>query len=206
LLGAAAVTILYVLLNAAFLFAVPRELLVNKVEIGYIVAKSLFGNAAGDILSVVIALLMISTVSVMIFIGPRVIHKMGKDFSSLAFFSKLTTRHVPATAVWFQGALTLVFIVTSTFDQVLVYSAFSLLVVTMMTIFGIFVARRSAGPPPEYKMKFYPLAPIIFLVVNTFVLVYTSLDRPRESVIGLGIVLIGIPFYYIARRGGNSRS
>jgi basic amino acid/polyamine antiporter, APA family len=205
LLGTAIVTVLYAFMNAAFLFAVPRDLLLGKVEIGYLVATALFGKTAGDVLSLIIAGLMISTVSVMIFIGPRVIHKMGKDFSSLAFFGKLNSRHVPATAVWFQGALTLLFIVTSTFDQVLVYSAFSLLIVTMLPVFGIFVARWKQSGQPEYKMKFYPGAPIIFLVVNFFVLLYTGLDRPLESAIGLGIVLAGVPFYYIAKRGATNR-
>src|SRR4029077_9223805 len=91
LLGTGVVTILYVLMNAAFLFAVPRAQLTGKVEIGYIVATEMFGKAAGDVLSVVIAILMISTVSVMVFIGARVIHKMGNDFSSLAFFGTLTS-------------------------------------------------------------------------------------------------------------------
>jgi len=193
-------------MNAAFLFAVPRAQLTGKVEIGYIVATEMFGKAAGDVLSVVIAILMISTVSVMVFIGARVIHKMGNDFSSLAFFGTLTSKHVPARAVWFQGALTLLFIVTSTFDQVLVYSAFGLLLTTMVTIVGIFVARWRSVGRPEYVMKFYPIAPIIFLVVNGFVLLYTGLDRPLESAIGLGIVLAGIPFYYIARNQPTGKS
>lgn len=200
LLGTALVTVLYVLMNAAFLFAVPREQLVGKVQIGYVVATGLFGEAAGDILSVIIAVLMISTVSVMIFIGSRVINKMGADFSSLAFLGRTTTGHVPATAVWFQGTLTILFIVTSTFDQVLVYSAFSLLVNTMMTVMGIFLARKRNSGQPEYKMKLYPVAPIVFLIINAGVLVFTIQDRPMESLIGLLIVLTGVPFYFLARR------
>jgi APA family basic amino acid/polyamine antiporter len=199
ILGTLLVTALYVLINAAFLLAVPQESLAGKVEIGFIVATAVFGTAAGNILSVVIALLMISTVSVMIFIGPRVIHKMGEDFSSLGFFGRRNARHVPVSAVWFLGVITLLFIVTSTFEQVLVYSAFSLIVVTMMTVSGIFVARKKDAGQPEYKMKFYPAAPLIFLAVNSAVLIYVFIDRPLESVIGLGIVVAGIPFYYLAK-------
>jgi APA family basic amino acid/polyamine antiporter len=200
LLGPALVTVLYVLMNAAFLFALPREQLAGKVHIGFIVATGLFGETAGDVLSVVIGLLMISTVSVMIFIGARVINRMGSDFSSLAFFGRVTTRHVPATAVWFQGALTVLFIATSTFDQVIIYSGFSLLIATMVTVFGIFFARNRNAGDPKYKMKLYPLAPIVFLAINAWILVYTVQEKPFESMIGLLIVLVPIPVYFLAKR------
>ena len=97
---------------------------------------------------------------------------------------------------WLQGAITLAFIVTSTFDQVLVYAAFSLILNTMMAVFGIFIARVKNIGQPVYKMKFYPLAPALFLVVNAFILIYVFMDKPMESLVGLGIMLTGIPLYY----------
>jgi len=194
--GTLLVTVLYTLLNAAFLYAVPQSALAGKVEVGYVVATAVFGDAAGDVISMVIGLLMISTVSVMVFIGARVIHKMGEDFSSLSYFRRTNSKSVPATAVWFQGTITLAFVITSTFDQVLIYSAFSLILNTMMAVFGIFVARIKNIGQPVFKMRLYPLAPILFLVVNLFIVIYVFLDKPLESIIGLGIVLMGIPFYY----------
>jgi APA family basic amino acid/polyamine antiporter len=200
LMGTGLVMILYVLIHVAFLAAVPKESLVGKVEIGFIVAAEVFGPAAGNAISLMIAILMISTVSVMVFIGPRVTHKMGEDFPSLAYFGRKTSKEVPAVAVWFQGVITLLFIITSTFEQVLVYSAFSLIVVTMMSVSGIFIARMRNTQRPAYMMRFYPAAPALFLLINACVLVYVFIDRPLESVIGLGIVLLGIPLYYLANR------
>jgi APA family basic amino acid/polyamine antiporter len=199
LMGTGLVMILYVLIHAAFLAAVPKESLVGKVEIGFIVAAEAFGPAAGNVISIMIALLMISTVSVMVFIGPRVTHKMGEDFPSLSYFGRKSSREVPAVAVLFQGLITLLFIVTSTFEQVLVYSAFSLTVVTMMSVSGIFIARMRKTARPAYMMRFFPVAPMLFLLINAFVLIYVYIDRPLESLIGLGIVLAGIPLYFLAR-------
>lgn len=198
-LGTLVVLVLYTLINAAFLYAVPQPDLAGKIEVGHVAATKVFGPQAGSMVSFVIALLMISTVSVMVFIGARVLHKMGEDFPSLSYFNRKSTNHVPVTALWFQGAITLTFIITSTFDQVLIYSAFSLIIITMMTVFGIFVARRKDLGRPQFRMKLYPVAPIIFLAVNLFVLIYVFVDKPVESLIGMGIVLAGIPFYYLLK-------
>jgi APA family basic amino acid/polyamine antiporter len=199
--GTSLVTVLYALLNLAFLYAVPQQAIAGKVEIGHIVAVSVFGDSAGDLISLTIGLLMISTVSVMVFIGARVIHKMGEDFSSLSFFNRMSSKSVPVTAVWLQGAITLAFIISSTFDQVLVYSAFCLILNTMMAVCGIFVARARKIGQPVFTMKFYPLAPILFLALNSFILIYVFIDKPVESLVGLGIMLAGIPFYYALSRG-----
>lgn len=201
LLGTAIVTILYAVINLAFLYIVPQAELAGKVEIGYVVATQLFGVSVGKLVSVIIAVLMISTVSVMVFIGPRVIFRMGEDFPLLGWFNKKSEGHVPVRAVLFQGLITVLIILTSTFDQVLIYAAFCLISITMLTVFGIFVVRRRQRNSEynNFKIALYPLAPLFFLVVNACILLYVFIDKPSESLVGLGIVLTGIPFYFLFR-------
>ena len=199
-LGTSLVTVLYVLLNFVFLYTVPAQDMAGQVEVGFLSGSVIFGDAGGEVMSLFIALLLVSTVSALIYLGPRVTQTMGEDIRALRWLAVTSERGIPVNSVLFQTGLALLFIYTSTFDQVLVYAGFTLILSTMLTVAGVFVLRwRRPEVDRPYTTWGYPVTPLLFLAANGWILAYVLIDRPLESLIGLGIVAVGGALYLASR-------
>jgi len=194
--GTALVMFMYVLLNYIFLYTAPISSLEGQVEIGYISAIEIFGVTGGKIMGLTISLLLISTVSAMVFAGPRVMQVMGEDIKFFHFLS-IKRNDIPRNAVIFQGVLTLIFIFSSSFDQALTFAGFTLSLVTFLTVAGVFVLRiRKPELDRPFKIPGYPVTPIIFLVLVGWTLIFILRDKPTESIAGLLTVFAGLVIYF----------
>jgi APA family basic amino acid/polyamine antiporter len=201
LAGTALVLVLYVLLNYVFLYTVPASEMANQVEVGYLSGRAIFGAIGGQVMAVSIALLLVSTVSAMVFLGPRITQAMGEDIPALRVLATTNDEGIPVLAVVFQAVIALAFIYTSTFEQVLIYAGFTLTLMTSLTVAGVFVLRvRRPGLARPYRTWGYPVTPALFLLLNAWVLVYVFIDKPSESLVGLGIVAVGVALYIVSRR------
>jgi APA family basic amino acid/polyamine antiporter len=206
LTGTALVTVLYVLLNYAFLKVAPLTALAGKPEVGYVAASFIFGSTGGNLMGLTIALLLISTVSAMVFAGPRVVQTMGEDLYALRFLAKKNERNIPLNGIWFQTILTVILIVTSSFEAVLTYSGFVLSLFTFFTVLGLFILRwKNPDLPRPYKTWGYPVTPIIFLSLTVWTLWFIFRDKTTESLYGLGTVLLGGLVYWFAIRGKEAK-
>jgi APA family basic amino acid/polyamine antiporter len=153
LLGTLAVTVAYILLNYIFLYTVPvGELAAEQMkdfntplEVGYLSANKIFGTAIGKTMGLMIALLLISSISAMIFAGPRVTQVMGEDLPLLKKLAVRNTKGIPVFAILLQSTISLILILTASFDTVLFYIAFTLDIFTFSTVLGIFVMRSRRG-------------------------------------------------------------
>jgi APA family basic amino acid/polyamine antiporter len=198
--GTALVTVLYVLLTAVFLYTVPASEMAGEVEVGYLSGRVIFGDVGGQVMSLFIALLLVSSVSAMVYLGPRVTQAMGEDTRALRWLATTNDRGVPVNSVLFQMALSLLFIYTSTFEQVLIYAGFTLTLSMMLTVAGVFVLRwRMPEVERPYTTWGYPAPPILFLALNTWILAYVFIDRPFESFVGLGVIAVGALLYLGSR-------
>jgi len=196
--GAAIVLLLYVLLNYVFLYTVPMADLAGKVEIGFLSAINIFGNTGGEMMSMLIALLLVSTVSAMVFVGPRISMTMGEDMPVLRLLARKSPGGIPVNAILFQMIVTLVFIYTSSFEQVLIYAAFMLTFFTSLTVFGVFVLRITKPELPRpYRTWGYPITPGIYVLLNVWIMVYVIIERTTETLIGIGIAAAGLILYFI---------
>jgi APA family basic amino acid/polyamine antiporter len=204
LLSTFLVLVLYAGLNYIFLYTVPIPELAGKVEIGFLAGSKLFGPAAANALSLLIAALMVSTISAMIFVGARITQVMGEDYPVLRVLSRWSPMHTPVNAILFQTGITLLFIYTSSFEQVIVYASFTLMLLTTLTVAGVYVLRRrQPNLPRPYKTWGYPVTPAVFLLANAWIMGYVLLERPLESAIGLGIIASGAVVYYLNSRLTN---
>ena len=196
ILGTAIVLVCYVLLNFTFLYVAPMEAMVGKLEIGYIAAQHVLGDSGAAVMGIVLALLLVSTVSAMILAGPRVLQVIGQDFPAFRMLARTNAHDVPHVAITAQSLLSLVFILSASFESILVFAGFTLGINTFVTVFGTFVLRRTQ-PDLErpYRTPFYPLPPIIFLGFTGWTLSYILLNRPVEGLLGLGIIFSGALFY-----------
>ncbi|KUG08263.1 amino acid permease [Solirubrum puertoriconensis] len=198
LIGTGAVALLYVLLNYVFLRTTPINVLAGQVEIGFLSANQIFGVAVGQLMGLLIALLLVSTVSSMIFAGPRIVQTMGEDLPALRWLAHRSRRGLPVRATLFQAFLTLLFIVSGTFEAVLVYAGFVLNLFTFLTVLGLFVLRwRQPELPRPYRTWGYPLTPLLFLALNAWTLIFLLRDQTLESLLGLATVMLGLVIYAI---------
>jgi APA family basic amino acid/polyamine antiporter len=208
LLGTLIVSFLYILLNIVFLYVAPQgELAVQSdykvVEVGFVAANHIFGLAGGKIIALVIAVLLVSTVSSMIIAGPRVTMVMGEDIFLFRAFAKKNRNGIPSRAVIFQSLISLYFIYASTFDEVIKYIGFTLSLFTFLTVLGIFILRmrqKTAPPTYSYRTWGYPVTPILFLLLISWMLIYGFIYQPRPSIEGLITVACGLVIYFINKK------
>ncbi len=198
LTGTLVVTLLYVALNFIFLYAAPVADLQGQVEVGLIAAKAAFGEVGGRFTGLVLALLLISTVSAMLMAGPRVLQVMGQDFHILRSISRVNEDGIPTTAIVIQSALAILFILTASFESVLLFAGFTLALNSFVTVLGVFVLRwRQPGLERPYRTFLYPLPPLIYLALMGWTLGFVLVNRPVEGLFGLGVIVSGLVIYWL---------
>lgn len=198
--GSLIVSILYITIQLVFLHQVPIELLKGKIEIGQIVAVALFGTVGGQIVSTVIALMLVSSISAMTWVGPRVTQTMATDYALWKVLRHTNKNGIPIRATWFQAFIAGVMIWTGSFDQILVYSGFILQLFVTLTVAGVFLMRKNNHGGEGYRSPFFPLMPIAFLIPSIWILAYLVFNQTTESLIGLLILAIGTITYLINHR------
>ncbi len=203
-LGTGLVLVLYVGLNWAFLAAAPVSELAGQVEVGHIAAEKIFGNTGGQLMSAMLCIALVSTISAMTWAGPRVTQVMGEDFAFFRAFAKTHEGGSPRRAILLQTAIVFVLLLTATFEVVLVYAQFTLVLFSFLTVLGVFWLRRKAPELPRpYKTWGYPLTPLLFLAISLVTMGHTLVTRPGESLAGLATVAVGSLIYWLLpSRGG----
>lgn len=195
IIGTSLVSLLYICLNLVFLKHNSLDNIQGELEIGQITAISLFGSTGGELMSFGIALLLISSVSAMIWAGPRVTQVMGEDHSLWKWFSIKSTRGLPLRAIWLQALISIGLVLTGTFEQVIIYSGFVLQLFSALAVAAVFVIRRRGDDQKGFKSPFYPLPQFVFLIFSLWVLVYLIVAQPLESGLGMINILLGFLLY-----------
>ncbi len=198
--GTAIVTVLYVLLNAAFLYTAPQAEMVNEIEIGYISAKGIFGDMGARLAGGMMALMLISTVSAMTLAGPRALQAIGEDFPALGFLGRVNKSGMPRNAIWFQSLIALILIVTTSFKFIVIFAGALLAFNSFLAVLGLFVLRwREPELPRPFKVWGYPIVPIIYLAITGFTLFYVSKEEPGKVLFAAGIIAAGFVFYLLSQ-------
>ncbi|MDO7876781.1 amino acid permease [Hymenobacter sp. ASUV-10] len=204
LAGTGLVLLLYVGLNYVFLRSTPLEGLKGQLEVGFVAATSLFGPTVGRLMGGVIAVLLVSTISSMIFAGPRIVQTMGEDLPALGFLAHKSPAGIPVRALLLQTVITLAFILKPSFKEVLVYAGFVLNLFTFLTVLGVFVLRwRRPELVRPYRAWGYPVTPLLFLLLSGWTLFFILRDKPYESLYGLLTLGVGALVYFVARHLGR---
>jgi len=199
--GTLVVMLLYVALNAVFLRSASMASLVGRVEVGFIAAQAAFGEIAADFTGLVMASLLISTVSAMTIAGPRVLQVIGQDFAAFRRLAAVNKDGIPSTAIYIQSAVALIFIITSSFDSILVFAGFATALNTFFAVLGLFVLRwREPDLPRPFKTIAYPLPPLVYLSLTGWTLAYVLKNRPVEGAFALGLIAVGFVLYFVSKR------
>ena len=198
LAGTLIVLLLYLALNAVFLRTAPLDQLSGQLQVANISGRYIFGEVGGRIVAAMICIGLISSISAMMRIGPRVMMTMGEDIPAINVFARKSTSGAPAYAILFQVAVATVMLLSGGFEQVLDFIQFALLFCSFFTVLGVIKLRITRPDLPRpYRAWGYPVTPIVFLLVNGFMMYYLLTNRPWESLLGMLIMISGLLIYAI---------
>ena len=207
--GTLVVMLLYIGVNAAFMRTTPIPEMVGKQQVALVAGTHIFGEAGGRVMALFICLGLISTVSAMMWIGPRVTVAMGEDLRMLSWLARKNSRGIPVNATLTQFVVVNIMLLRAEFQQVVNYVQFALTVCTTLTVAGVFVLRwRRPELPRPYRVWGYPVTPLIFLTIEFWMMsnLLTNASTRIPSLLGLGTALLGLVIYFLSPKTAPASS
>ena len=205
LAGTLIVLLLYVALNAVFLHTAPIDKLAGQLDVARISGTYIFGETGGRIVSGMICFGLISSISAMMWIGPRVMMTMGEDIPVFRVFARKSTGGAPAYAILFQVAVASLMLFTRSFEAVLDFIQFALLFCSFFTVLGLIKLRITRPELPRpYRAWGYPVSPVVFLLVTLFMMYYLATDRPLQSFSSILIMISGLLIYAVFHKRADA--
>lgn len=201
-LGTATCTALYLLVNAGFINALGVSAIRGAHDVAGSAARQIFGPGAGFVVTGLIVVAVLSSLQASILIGPRIYHAMAEDGLFPARIARLSARsRVPVDGLIAQGVLSCALLVSGRFEALLDFTTFALCLFSIICVVAVPVLRVRR---PELQRTFmtpgYPWTPALFVLGNGWVLVSLLSSGAKSAFVGLGIVLTGVPAYFVFRR------
>lgn len=200
--GTAAVVVLYLLVNLAYVRALPMNRMAGMTRVGEGAAEALLGPSGGRIVTGLIAVSMLGCLAATILYASRLYVPMAEDGVFFEAAGRVDpARHTPAGALWLQGAWSALLAVTGGYRALYTWVTFAAVLFHLATGTALFVLRRTR-PDAErrYRTWGYPVVPALFLLASLALTVATLFQSPVESGLGLIIVASGVPAWLWWRR------
>lgn len=188
------VSIVYVLFQLVLLKNASATQLQGKEEVTFIAFDNLLGAAGGKWVSIFIAIQLVATISSYLWVGPRVTWAMARENRLWKSVSKKNKHGIPVAAVWLHVLIAILLTLTGSFEKILLYAGFVLQLMASLTVATSLMLTRKCAD--SFKSPFKPVLQIVFLLFNAWVLLFTLMDRPKESLIGLAVLGVGCIVYY----------
>ncbi len=199
--------VLYVAVNAVFLYSTPLATLANpSLVVAHIAGVQIFGEAGARIVSVLICVGLVANVSGMMWVGSRVTEAMGTNYPKLSFFGRVSETRVPYVALLFQFAIVFTFLFCKP-AEIVNYVSSVLWFWSLITVLGLVVLRfREPHLARPYRTWGYPVTPIVYATITAFCLYTNCSLHPMQSAVGAATVLLGIPLYlWVNRKAPTER-
>lgn len=202
ILGTLGVTVLYVLVNYIYLYALPVQEAAGVVRIAEKACNALFSGTYAALITGIVIISIFGSINGSILAGPRVFYAMAKD---KLFFKKVAQVHpryrTPGFAILIQAVWAFLLALSGTFTQLLTFCIFAAIMFWIAAAAAVFTLRKKYPELPRpYKTPGYPVIPALFIMASVGILINTLIESPVESLAGIGITLIGIPVYYLWKK------
>jgi APA family basic amino acid/polyamine antiporter len=156
----------------------------------------LFGRAGGLIFSLIVVVSVLGSVTAVVMSAPRVYFAMARDGLFVPAVAVLHERfETPARAIGLQAVLASVLVIYGNFKQIVSYFIFVVVVFIGLSVIALFKFRREDSSDVSYLTPFYPLTPVVFLVMLLGLLFLLASDNPKHAFLGVGVVALGLPVY-----------
>jgi APA family basic amino acid/polyamine antiporter len=200
--GVTVITVVYIITSAAFIYLVPLEQATSAETFAAQAGEVLFGPMGGHVLSGIVIIAVLGSLAAVVMSAPRVYFAMARDGLFIPAAAAIHPRfQTPARAIAIQAALASTLVLVGTFTTIISYFVFVVVIFIALTVAALFVLRRKTPAAIIYRTPGYPLTPIIFLLLIALLLVLLGGHNPREAILGVGVVALGLPVYYLLFRG-----
>jgi len=205
-LGTGAVVLLYLALNALYLYALPPAELAGLLSQGKgltdVVAQRLFGGVTGTLLALLTIVSIAASISAMVLAGPRVYYAMARDGVFPHAVARVHPRfHTPAIAIATQAAWSSVLVLSGTLAGLVNYTGFAVMLFAGVAVMAVFVLRwREPSVSRPFSAWGYPFAPAIFVMASLFMVGYNLYTNQFGERWGLAVIAAGLPLYFVFAR------
>jgi len=197
IVGTLFVTMVYVLINFVFLKHASILSLVNQEDVASIAAKGFLGMNGAKWVSFFIALQLIATISGYLWIGSRVSFATSKENKLWGFMNK-SRNEIPYLALWVHACIAILIILTGEFEQIFIYASFLLQIlstIAVATVFTVPSLKRQI-----FKRDYFWVFPTVFLAFGMYICYFTFIAHPKESIVGLSTILVGLVLYFFDKK------
>lgn len=199
--GVSLVIVLYMAINAVYIYAVPVTEMKGALRMSEVATTALFGYKTSALITAIITISILGALNVVTMIGPRIYYAMARDG---VFFQRLTYVHpefnTPTKAIMLQALWSCLLILTNTWGTLFTYVSVVITLFSAFTIGSVIVLRwKRPDLKRPYKVWGYPVVPLLFVLVHLWIVWGSVTQKPKESLIGLFIVCLGIPAYLLWR-------
>ena len=202
LYGTLLITLIYMLVNWLYLYALPIDAMSGVVTIAERAGSALFGPTSAGLISAMVLVSVFGALHGSIIVGARVYYAMARDGLFFRRAGHVSPRFLtPGPAILFQAIWACVLTVSGTFEQLFTFVMFITILYWVAATAAVFTLRRKRPDLPRpYRAWGYPVVPAIFIIASMGILLTTLIERPVESGIGLLLLLSGLPAYFIWTR------
>jgi APA family basic amino acid/polyamine antiporter len=201
MIGTGVTVALYLALNALYLRVVPQDKFTGTMAVGEVAAERLFGSAAGVLFAVVAIVIILSSLSAMTTAGPRVYFAMARDGVFVPAAARVHPRYrTPAFAIVAQAVWSSLLVLSGTFEQLLTYTGFGVILFSALAVLSLFFVRRTATQSAVFRAWGYPWAPALFCIVGFAIVLNTIREAPGVASAGLVVMAAGVPMYWWVKR------
>lgn len=199
LLGTGLVVVLYLLVNLAYLYVLPIDEMAGSKLVAADAASKIFGTMGAAIISALVMLSAFGALNGSTMTGPRILYAMADDG---LFFRPIALVHpkyqTPWAAITLTSGLGIAYVSIRGFERLADDFILGIWPFYALAVGAVFVLRRRL-PDIErpYRTAGYPLVPIVFLLASVLMLGNSLIQQPRATLLDFGIILVGIPVYYV---------
>lgn len=198
IMGTVFVMVCYILINYIMLKHAPVHQLSGKEDVMGEAANNMLGISFGKLVNIFIALQLVATISGYLWVGSRLTQAFAKENQLWKSLSVNNKKGIPVRAVFAHAVIAIVIILTGSFKEIFVYTSFILQLFATLAISTVFFLKK--GQRKIFKSDLFYVFPIVFVLFSIYILYFTLINNPKESMIGLGIIGVGLILYLIDRK------
>jgi APA family basic amino acid/polyamine antiporter len=203
--GVAAVAAVYLVVNFAYFFVLPFDVLQRSPHVAVDAVSRIAGPAGASIIAALVMLSTFSSLNATVMIDPRIYFAMAE---SGLFFHSVARVHprwgTPYVAIMLNASLAILYVFVRSFDQLAEAFVLGIWPFLALAVAGVLVLRRTrAEVPRPYRTTGYPVVPIMFIVASVALILNVMYRHPISTAISLGVSLIGLPVYWVWRKSSS---
>ena len=198
ILGSLAVMAIYLGANIAYFYVLSAGAVATSDRVAAEMMRQIWGTSGANAVSIAAMISIFAALNGSILSGSRVPFAMARDKLFFPSIAKVHPKYfTPANSIILLSGWSMLFILTGKYEQLITSVIFASWILYGMATASVLVLRRKRPDLVRpYKTLGYPFVPIVFVLVAGALIVSTLIESPRESLIGVGIILVGIPFYW----------